>query len=874
MNPTAMTVLQRIALPLILLQLCLISQTIQSQQQTLCVQASSNSTPSSECKSLMDWYSNNSTAAFASNTKLLFQKGIHHLQKFLYISNCHNFTLAGNGSALHHGDGLSQPTSIINCSREHDSGLYISNSSIIHIHNLELRFCSGHYTLNKHNFTGSLVFLYVQDVSLSQVVVNKPKGYGLHATNIFGNNKVIDSAFLYASRHHHSKPRNSGNAIFFFDEDTNTTLVVDSSWFMYGKSYYDTSGLKLTIHCTRIQVSLLNVTAQGNVGYYGNLAISVLESTDSRVIIDNSHIVDGRAHKGAGLEFRYVQSSTRGTTTGNEVHNILIIQDTIFRNNSVEITGGAMYVAYDIMSNTTLLDSLVRQILISDCNFTENIGNGAAMEIVQFTRYRMPNFLTSIKTCKFDDNSTPSRNFGPILEFISVEVLVADCTFTRSNTTVISIRNSYLRLFGDILFENNSAIIGGALKLCDTSLVFANMGATVSFVNNFAKKGGAIYVQHQCMDTRPMCFLQPSVPTGMPLVDVIKTINFEFRNNSASIAGDVLYGGNIDQCSTIRFYRWNTTDWRKDYRYNKEIFDKIFTYQNQHRQSLISSDPRGVCFCRESRQYNYNHTCIASKDPIKKYPGEIIIVPVITVGQMNGSTLGVITAKLLNENENHTLVRLTNPGSSANCVNLTFKVKSNREIAHINFKPVTLEMFTIIILYGTIFPNVTIHLQECPVGFELSDRPPYKCICNPILSKFLLDNSKVKCNISSNTISIQQRRMWLGCLDPESKNQSSTCDNLVVAPNCDYYCHSATNDSKKVIDISIMHADSQCSPGHTGILCGACKPGYSRILGGALECQKGCTNRNLPIVILFFLTFNILLVIFIMFLNITVTEVL
>ena len=70
----------------------------------------------------------------------------------------------------------------------------------------------------------------------------------------------------------------------------------------------------------------------------------------------------------------------------------------------------------------------------------------------------------------------------------------------------------------------------------------------------------------------------------------------------------------------------------------------------------------------------------------------------------------------------------------------------------------------------------------------------------------------------------------------------------------------------------VVDPDSQCSPGHTGILCGACKPGYSRILGGALECHEGCTNRNLPFLIPFFLVLNILLVVFIMFLNITVTE--
>ena len=47
----------------------------------------------------------------------------------------------------------------------------------------------------------------------------------------------------------------------------------------------ETSGLKLIIHHTNIQVSLVNITAQGNTGQYGgNLAISVSETIDSRFL--------------------------------------------------------------------------------------------------------------------------------------------------------------------------------------------------------------------------------------------------------------------------------------------------------------------------------------------------------------------------------------------------------------------------------------------------------------------------------------------------------------------------------------------------------------------------------------------------------------
>ena len=43
----------------------------------------------------------------------------------------------------------------------------------------------------------------------------------------------------------------------------------------------------------------------------------------------------------------------------NEVQDILSMHDTLFQNNSAEVTAGAMFVAYE-MRNTTFLDSLTR----------------------------------------------------------------------------------------------------------------------------------------------------------------------------------------------------------------------------------------------------------------------------------------------------------------------------------------------------------------------------------------------------------------------------------------------------------------------------------------------------------------------------------
>ena len=865
-------------LPLIML-LCF--QVVHSQQRILYVKNSSQCPDdTTECHTL-DWYSNNYNVSFISNTIMLFEEGTHFLSNFIKVSNCHGFTMTGNGSAMRDSDGLPQPRSKISCSAASTGGLLFYNSSNIHIKNLELRFCSGSYTLKEeYDYAGSLVFVSVLDISLVQVVISNTKGYGLHAVNTFGTNEVYDSAFLNASKH--PNIRDSGNMNLFYSEDVrniDTTLVVNSSWFMYGEDSNAAGGLSIYINHDNVHITIVNVTAKGNTGSQGgNLALLVVLDTinSSSIDISNSRIMDGRAKKGAGVKFWSIQNQNSEGSFLHTVHPILSVRSTLFNNNSAKITGGAMYMSYTspcTTANLNCLGGIGSEVLIRNCSFTENTGNGAAMEIVQFGYYITHLIQTSIENCMFEGNFDYHAYAAPVLDFILVEISVINCTFTGSNSTLVSLKKSHLKLSGDIWFENNTAtqVVGGALRLCEASLLFVHNNTHIHFVNNSALKGGAIYVQQFCMETTPLCFIQPLVPEDMSVMDFIKFVKFEFINNSAEVAGDILYGGDIDQCTMINSYYGNTSE-RHSVGFSMKVFIEMFETQRQYGPSSISSDPRGVCFCYEPQQSSNNQTCTTSIDPLYKYPGEEFTVSVVTVGQMNGSTFGTVVTSLVDENQNHNLipVRMGNNETSAKCRKLTFTLNSNSTGALIHFKPVTSEFAT---TYDIILPNVTVHLLQCPLGFQLTNSPPFECVCNFLLTKFLSD-SQVKCDVSNKTISVKQRKLWFGCFDhdQEKQNQSTACDSLIVAQNCDYYCSTIADDSSGVIRVPVTDLDSQCSIGHTGILCGACKPGYSRVLGGTLECRKDCTNAYLPLLILVFLASSILLVIIIMVLNLTVTE--
>ena len=869
-----------------------LSHDVWSQQQILYVKVSTDHPCPKNCQIVecqtLDWYANNSNYSFMSNKQMLFQDGVHLLQKFVEVSDCTNFTMIGNGSALRSSDGYSQPTSIVNCSRETNSGLFFSYSSNIHISNLELRSCSGQYTLKKsnHTFAGSLVFNAVKGITLDQILIRNAMGYGLHTTDIWGTIHVLDSAFLYTRKH--KDISDSANAKFFFGEqttDVDTTLVIRSSWFMYGetkKSYNAAGGLNVFIYCPNVHVRITDVTAQGNIGVNGgNVALYLVAFTlnSSDIVISHCQVIDGRAKKGGGLRFWSKQDQTsekhyieKPVTSNN--HQLLIINNTLFHNNTASSTGGAIYVAYYNDGHS----GIEGQVIISRCDFTHNTGNGAAMQIIQhksLCHHTAHWFQTSIEMCSFEHNFMPSNEDGPILDFIYIDVMMINCRIVGSNSTAISLRNTYLNLLGDILFENNSARVGGALKVCEASLIFVHNRTHVHFINNSAQKGGAIYVQQSCTDTWPLCFIQVAISSKITVVEFIKLMQVEFINNSATIAGDALYGGDLDVCSTIVPYYINHTQQYSSYWYSKEIFlHGIFKSYQKHGPSWISSNPRGVCFCNESDFTSESSVCTNTKDIIQRYPGQIFTVSILTVGQMNGTTLGIINVSLVDEERgSHYLTSLDGQQQSpAKCVQLRYILNSNRESAQIDFKPVTPEIAT---KYETETVTLTIQLLRCPLGFQLSEALPYKCICNPLFLKLAtyMYNSQIICDINLQTISFKQKELWFGCHDAKRQNVSSTCTNLVAtSESCDFYCRNAKSTSNTTVDISVADIDSQCLSGHTGILCGECMSEYSRVLGGTFECQKNCTNKNLPLILITFVASGFIVIIFIIALNLTITE--
>ena len=91
-------------------------------------------------------------------------------------------------------------------------------------------------------------------------------------------------------------------------------------------------------------------------------------------------------------------------------------------------------------------------------------------------------------------------------------------------------------------------------------------------------------------------------------------------------------------------------------------------------------------------------------------------------------------------------------------------------------------------------------------------------------------------------------------------------DTIIISQHCPLgYCLSGI----KVVDLA-SNPEAQCAFNHAGTICGGCKNHYSLVIGSS-RCISCLSNSNISL-FLFFIAAGIILVIFILALNLTVTQ--
>ncbi len=418
---------------------------------------------------------------------------------------------------------------------------------------------------------------------------------------------------------------------------------------------------------------------------------------------------------------------------------------------------------------------------------------------------------------------------------------------------MISDQNSRLEMSGVVIFDSNTAMLGGALHASGISMTLSGVA---NFSSNTASTGGALYVEFmsvlnmnknaslltagneaadyggaifhedsvtdlQCSNITELYRQQKQVwalPTAFLQVESTKYCpTIASVNDYAGKDGSFLYGGLLDRS------RMKDDTTRLPFHFfTKHCFINI---SSSNDKNPIASDPYQLKFCNNSSLDIHN-----SSRNVSVYRGQSFWLDMAAIGQgdyLVQATVVVITnsSALLNLNQNTQF-------TGRNCSRLKFNLFS--ELNESN------AMETMMLypngLCQTVADSVTtiyVHLMTCPDAFVQSGD---RCDCEPRLRRY------ANCSIEDRVFISQSAgpKIWMNGL----YNKSGSYKGLILYPKCPInYC------MQQKSDIYLDSPDVQCVFKRSGVLCGKCASNYSLLLG---DSQCGiCSNYYLGLILVF-----------------------
>ena len=768
------------------------------------------------------------------------------------------------------------------------TGFYFKYSSNVHFENITISGCS--MVLFSH-VRAALAFDVVQNLSIIQVNVNNSVGFGLYASNVFGSVTISRSLFSF---NRGDDEWYGGNVRFWYKHcpfNPEIQLNISNSWFMHGfdtkkkTTFYPyASGLALFIYCPSVSVYITNSTAINNTAENGgNIAIKLNFTAYGKaigsVVMRDCYIGQGIGHRGGGLRIWSIaqpleskESNYYKNTTNVITVTTLEVINTCFIGNHANAAGGALYISNYEHDKINLF---THKLIFTNCTFSKNsvpaYGNGGVAEIIKHKiighKSRvLPQFETIFVSCNFTENwiilDDIEITHGAIMDIFSInKVYFQSCHFINNNSTTISAVGSNIIFSGELTFENNTAVNGGALKFCDTSVMYIENNTNILFIRNRAKFfGGAIYAQQRCLETANPCFFQPDVHDFTKVYSIEQVIKLEFVGNKAGISGDALYGGSIDMCYTYQHF---VLDHKSSYYYSSSVFNSISDISQQN-GSVISSDPYGVCLCYPNPLIK---NCTIKELLIYDvYAGKEFSIFAVPIGQRHGVAPAIVLGEVVDQINNVSLKpdkgNLLSPARE--CKELKYTINSNIPTVSFNLTAQTTTFYENSFYYKFEPPQVIVQLQPCPWGYKHENNHDGKkyCACHYYLQK----SGDIECSTKYQTVT-RKGTVWIGSdfnfMNQSQQNLQFSLD-LLISEYCPYnYC------KLQSINLTNDTTDTQCDYNRTGILCGACDKGLSVILGGP-ECFS-CTNTSLLLVPVF-AVMGIALVIFLSLINLTVTQ--
>ena len=801
---------------------------------------------------------------FKSYQTYLFENGYHNPldNVTIRIHNVTNLTLIG--AKL---DQTKSGTAVVNCSGKAITFKFLQSSNTI-IENITFSSCFSQYNLYETDIgLATLVFYYGVNLSLSGVTILASIDEAFLIFNVAGDININDVEIAHSNTAGKSLYQ-SGNGITYRNycyKHVNTNIrIINSRFFnnsiaVQTKVAINAGGLSIDIKCPNVRVTIVNVTMLNNKGNAGgNLAISFQHYSNVSVEIIGSHFEGGSSLKGGGMFVTFIETLPKNVTCEAKVHHnqLLHVYNTNFTHNVASKHGGG---GVFVKQTQSVQKCSVEYIIFENVTFNNNsvidtdYGGGIAFHSINFMitgyiHHRNPQFQVILTHCSIHDNYVRSLERGESgtgVIFVNSNLFfnLDGTTIFNNNATGLVGMNSNIVLSKNVTIVNNMGTSGGGMLLCQNAVMYLEAYVNVIIAHNSADNaGGGICVEtSDYIESPEICFFQLGYQIFMN-VSLIKTMSVILYDNHARLAGSNVFGGSIDQC-----YMIHGSKHTKEYQ-SYSLYNTIFKMPNDtDYPSFVSSPPRHVCLCQNSKP-----NCSSGTLSLQKFPGETFSVEAVLVGQFDGTVPGTVHASLKSSSSSLQKGEYVQSLSSITCNQLNYTISSSNENEVLEIRVQHdggISGFTRQFQKYSIFVKV----KDCPVGFTLTNK---MCDCNPLL------RDHASCEITTQNVK-RIPPAWIGIIETDDSSRL-----LSYHDNCPFdYCVStainllAANDS--------LSQDIQCAFNRTGVLCGSCVEGLSTVIG-ASECHS-CSSYWVVLFIPFALIGIALLIVLILF-NITIAE--
>uniref|UniRef100_A0A1X7SWF9 Right handed beta helix domain-containing protein n=1 Tax=Amphimedon queenslandica TaxID=400682 RepID=A0A1X7SWF9_AMPQE len=282
-------------------------------------------------------------------------------------------------------------------------------------------------------------------------------------------------------------------------------------------------------------------------------------------LIMDSSFHDVNDGPGLFIDFYEYSKSNHCSYPSTQLTSTLLIEDSQFYNNKQGLK---------INSDVYLIEAVNYHIIIKSCLIYDNINEGLAIDGKFF------------KSLQIDIIDTELIGNGGNKIMNSNVISLSNVNVANSTYTGLSLMASVVTINNDLIFMNNTGVVGGGLAINDSSQLILTSSANLEFIDNHASyKGGGIYSEESTSSY--MILKAPNIPLTL-------------INNSAGLVGGDLYGY---------------------YMFILILYNYQFNLTNPNISS--ASDATGICFCDPHTTTSYEN-CLQTVSDQHNYPGQAL----------------------------------------------------------------------------------------------------------------------------------------------------------------------------------------------------------------------------------------------------------